>query len=136
MLKKSLLAAFIATALFQTSARAGGKSVIPLSVDRWSNGTIQFRGSLGSVRNSTKPVESIGCSASASIHSAPFATCYATEYSPQGTAEVACYTDNPGLVATIRALSPDSYVDVTIDARGYCEAVYILTQSDLEPKKP
>jgi len=136
MLKRALLAAVVATALFQSPAHAGLKDIYPLGVAWHSDGTITFWGSLGSVRNSSNPVEELGCNTVHQPGGFTLGYCYAVHHSGQGTFEVSCTTYDPNMVAAFRSVGTDTFVHLTVDREGRCSNILIQNQSLLPPKAP
>ncbi|RKG83187.1 hypothetical protein D7W79_00665 [Corallococcus exercitus] len=109
-----------------TASFAGAKSSQPIYVD---NVNRAFSGSMGSVRNSSDTTQSLYCSSS----SAGYGSCIATNASG---VSVSCLTTNANLLAVIRSVNSDSYVQVTYDSTGNCTSILVGTGSNHEPKQP
>ena len=134
MLKKCLLAAVVATALFQSPAHAGFQATWPLQIEPHPDGTIAFWGSLGSVRNSADWSEEIGCNVLYQLGQWPVGYCYAVQDSPQGKVDVSCHTSDPWMLVAIQSIGTDSMLHITIDAEGRCSRIRVQNLSWVPPK--
>jgi hypothetical protein len=113
--------------LMSSSALAGSTTHFPVLVD-----TVNMRagGNLGSARNSGDKFQLLGCKLTVDGWGA-YAFCVARN--AQGSV-ASCSTDNPEMLAAIRAISGDSFIMFKWDNIGFCTEIVVLNGSETEPK--
>jgi hypothetical protein len=109
-----------------TASFAGAKDTFAVYIDTASRFAI---GSMGSARNSTDTHQNMYCYTNTS----GYGYCMATDAS--GTS-VGCSTSNANMLATIRSLNSDSYLQFFYDGGGYCTSILVGTGSHYEAKVP
>ncbi|MBN9688491.1 MULTISPECIES: hypothetical protein [unclassified Corallococcus] len=108
-----------------TASFAGEKFSYPVAVDT-TNQT--FSGSMGTARNSTDTLQILSC-----FYSTSFVSCFAQDDSG---VSASCLSTDAELVATVRALGSDSYLQVNYDNAGTCTSIIVGAGSYFEPKQP
>jgi hypothetical protein len=134
-MKRSLLVGLLATVFVVQLADAGMKTPVPLEVDvagRWASG------SFADTRANPTTYETLGCG----LYSYPgytVAYCSAHKgYTPEtGYQSGYCYTTDPAMVDTIKAIANDSWVRFEWNANyGECTLIQVESSSSYAPKLP
>jgi hypothetical protein len=108
---------------------AGTKTSFPVFVD---DVAMTAAGSLGSTRNTADTSSLLGCEVeSDNSGNGSFGFCSARNAA--GTIGV-CSTSSPELVAAMRSLNGDSFLEFEWDANGNCTFIEIDNGADLAPK--
>ncbi|CAM3560131.1 hypothetical protein G4177_05900 [Corallococcus sp. ZKHCc1 1396] len=110
-----------------TASFAGTKVSSPVVVNTVAR---TFSGSLGSARNSADTQQLLICY---TLTSGTTAVCQARDASG---VSVSCTTTNAALLAQVRSLNSDSYLQATYDVSGNCTDIVVGTGSSFEPKVP
>jgi hypothetical protein len=106
-------------------AAGGTYSPAPLTIDRDNR---VASGDMYSARVSDNPNALIGCGLRSPAPGYTFAFCQAT-LGPADEDLVQCFTEDPGMVATVGAMDDFSYIVFRWDADGNCTSVGNSTQS-------
>ena len=117
--------------LASATAFAGLKSSAPVYI-----GTNMAAGSLGTARNGTDALQYMECFTMTTVGATATTTslaCYARDIAGKS---VACYGTNPALVAQVRALKGDSFLQFSWDANGQCTQIWVNDSSGYAPKNP
>jgi len=113
-------------------AAAGAYLPVPITVDLDNKLAL---GDMYSARLSDNPDALIGCGLRSVVPGITFGFCQA-RVGPTDDTVVQCFTEDPGLVATIGAMDDFSYVQFRWDDDGNCTAVGNSTQSLYLPEFP
>lgn len=105
-----------ALALTPIIATAGLKSSATVSIT-----STKFSGNLADVRNSADGVQYIGCQIGSEYS-------YCSARNAAGSS-VMCSSSNPGVMAAIAAITPNSHLEVYFSA-GSCTTVWVRTMSN------
>lgn len=123
-MKKLSLASFaVAAVVLSTSAFAGYKLAVPVSVTSTS-----FTGSYGSARNSSDSYQWLFCRDNGT-------SAYCGARDSAGTAK-SCTTTNPDHLNIIRSMVDTSRIGVTFNSSGTCTSLYQVNGSYYETLLP
>jgi hypothetical protein len=115
--------------LTSTSAVAGSKTDFPVFID---DTRMAASGTLGSTRNTNETNSLLGCEVrSDNSGSGSYGFCSARN---AAGLERVCSTSNPELVAAMRSLNSDSFVEFDWDSNGQCTFISVDNSSDTAPK--
>ncbi|WP_226470634.1 hypothetical protein [Luteimonas panaciterrae] len=120
--------------VFAQDAFAGKKVAGSVQVYQ-SGGWVHGEGSLGSARNSTSPVEEIGCE----VRNEPEGSAVTCSATNAGGGGFSCDTRNSNLIAAARSINSDSYVRIIANPlidKVECISISVENSSKYEPKKP
>ena len=120
-----------ASALFlaSVSALAGTKTGFPVLVD---TSAMAAYGSIGSTRNTSDTLSYLACEiTSENTVGTSFGFCVARNSA--GVVRT-CSTVNPELVAAIRSLNGDSFLEMHWNSNGDCTVIRVGNGSDMQPK--
>jgi hypothetical protein len=113
-------------ALGAGTAYAGNYVNYRTQVTRYSGGGGYAAGVVSATRNSSNATEYIGCQVSVYSSGPAYGTCYANDTESE---YLYCSTTNAALIAQMRAISDNSFVQFTADPTGACEVVYVHQSS-------
>jgi hypothetical protein len=108
------------------TAYAGNYVNYQTHVTHYSSGGGWAAGVVSAARNSSNASEYIGCQVATYSSGAAYGTCYATD---AANASVYCSSSNAALIAQMRAISDNSYVQFAADPSGACTTVYVHQSS-------
>jgi hypothetical protein len=117
--------------LLSATAVAGRVQPVPVQIDLFGDGSGRVIGNMTTARYSENDVEFIGCGTRNSGDGFQFAFCQASDAEANA---VFCSTENPELVAAVRAIADQSFIIFRFDAVGECTFMGFSTQSYYLPR--
>ncbi|MCP3065128.1 hypothetical protein LXT21_40785 [Myxococcus sp. K38C18041901] len=112
------------------SAWAGSKRDIrPVVIE----GTYLAYGTLSTARNSSDPVQYMGCGIATFDSGYSIVSCTAVSSAGQ---TLICTSVNPHIIETARAINGDSYIMFYVNTEGTCTSLTVMQSSGFEPKQP
>lgn len=130
MKKLAVLVGFLVAA---ASAQAAWKSVMPVFVYYYNDGSGMAGGSFGDTRALPDPNSYLGCQVNSY---AGYRMAYCSAYNAVTGRSGSCWTTNPDLLATIGALDADGYVYFDWAADGSCSRATRGVSSYTTPSQP
>jgi hypothetical protein len=112
-----------------STAHAGKKETLDITITKQADGSGIFKGALGSVRNSSSTTSYVMCG-TLITDLLGFAYCSASN----GTTTATCMAKVTALADLIQKLKSDDYIQVNFNAAGECTTVQVVTSSTLAPK--
>jgi len=121
--------------ILSATAVAGRVSIVPVEINLNEDGSGFARGNMTTARYSDNDVEFIGCgtrnTALGDGNLFQFAFCQGRDAADN---PIFCSTQNPELVAAVRAIADHSFIIFTFDAQGECTLIGFSTQSSYLPR--
>ena len=109
------------------AAHAGFKTSAPVTIIKNADGSGWFFGNLHAARNSSDSRARIYCRIHLnSASEPPYAQCGATD---PNNVTMSCYSSNRDFIESIKAMTVNSHINVTVTANGDCDRLLVRNDS-------